>query len=65
MIRLLAIILILQFGLGGISGCVVVQKVRNDKSEFHYKLANNWLKLAMVAGLLTPVIWRVLFYYGA
>ena len=29
----------------------------------HYKLANNWLKLAMIAGLLTPVIWRLLFYY--
>jgi len=29
----------------------------------HYKLANNWLKLAMIAGLLTPVFWRLLFYY--
>ena len=28
----------------------------------HYKLANNWLKLAMVAGLLTPVFWRLLYY---
>jgi len=28
----------------------------------HYKLANNWLKLAMIAGLLTPVFWRLLFY---
>lgn len=29
----------------------------------HYKLANTWLKLAMIAGLITPVIWRLLFYY--
>ncbi|GAB5418673.1 MAG: geranylgeranylglycerol-phosphate geranylgeranyltransferase [Crocinitomicaceae bacterium] len=31
----------------------------------HYKLANSWLKLAMIAGLMTPVIWRLLFYYDA
>lgn len=31
----------------------------------HYKRANNWLKLAMIAGLITPVIWRLLFYYDA
>jgi 4-hydroxybenzoate polyprenyltransferase len=31
----------------------------------HYKYANTWLKLAMIAGLLTPVIWRLLFYYDA
>lgn len=31
----------------------------------HYKYANRWLKLAMIAGLLTPVIWRLLLYYEA
>lgn len=34
------------------------------ETKQHYKLANNWLKLAMIAGVLTPIIWRVLFYYG-
>jgi type IV pilus assembly protein PilF len=42
MIRIVILTLILQFSAGGLSGCVDVQKVRNDKSEFHYKLANNF-----------------------
>lgn len=48
------------------SGALVITAVITiflGDTKKHYKLANNWLKLAMITGLLTPVIWRLLYYY--
>ncbi|MCR9172889.1 MAG: geranylgeranylglycerol-phosphate geranylgeranyltransferase [bacterium] len=49
----------------GILVVVAIITIFLGDTKQHYKLANNWLKLAMVAGLITPVIWRLLFYYDA
>jgi 4-hydroxybenzoate polyprenyltransferase len=71
---LLTILLILMLpkvgGLGfstilaaGILVIISIITIFLGDTKKHYKLANNWLKLAMIAGLLTPVVWRLLFYY--
>ncbi len=49
----------------GILVIVAIITIFLGDTKKHYKLANTWLKLAMIAGLLTPVIWRLLFYYDA
>lgn len=35
-----------------------------SKEKKDYKRTNMWIKLAMVAGLLTPVYWKLILYYG-
>lgn len=68
---ILLVLLFPQVGIPGFltifaSGILVIVAIITiflGDTKKHYKLANNWLKLAMVAGLLTPVIWRLLFYY--
>lgn len=50
------------FAAGALVIVAIITILLGDTKK-HYKLANNWLKLAMIAGLLTPVIWRLLFYY--
>lgn len=35
------------------------------RKNANYKNVNLWIKLAMVSGLLSPVYWKILLYYGS
>jgi len=43
---------------------ITIFTIFRSKTHKHYKQANYWLKLAMVAGLAIPIVWRLLYYYG-
>ncbi len=49
----------------GVFVVIAIITIFLGNTKKHYKRANAWLKLAMIAGLMTPVIWRLLFYYDA
>ncbi len=35
------------------------------QNKSHYKKVNLWIKLAMIFGLLSPVYWKLLLFYGS
>lgn len=54
-------LLVLPIITSAVSTLLAIFAIFRAETHKHYKLANYWLKLAMVAGLVTPVIWRLLF----